>query len=48
MYFVADEEPTADDMHWLGLLKQNNVPIALFINEINAEIDKENDKENDK
>ena len=31
----ADEEPTADDMHWLGLLKQNNVPIALFINEIN-------------
>ncbi len=42
----ADEEPTADDMHWLGLLKQNNVPIALFINEINAEIDKENDKEN--
>ena len=44
----TDEEPTADDMHWLGLLKQNNVPIALFINEINAEIDKENDKENDK
>lgn len=42
----ADKEPTADDMHWLGLLKQNNVPIALFINEINAEIDKENDKEN--
>ena len=42
----TDEEPTADDMHWLGLLKQNNVPIALFINEINAEIDKENDKEN--
>ena len=44
----TDEEPTADDMHWLGLLKQNNVPIALFINEINAEIDQENDKENDK
>ena len=42
----TDEEPTADDMHWLGLLKQNNVPISLFINEINAEIDKENDKEN--
>ena len=42
----TDEEPTTDDMHWLGLLKQNNVPIALFINEINAEIDKENDKEN--
>ena len=33
----ADEEPTTDDMHWLGLLKQNNVPIALFINEINTE-----------
>lgn len=33
----TDEEPTSDDMHWLGLLKQNNVPIALFINEINAE-----------
>ena len=42
----TDEEPTADDMHWLSLLKQNNVPIALFINEINAEIDKANDKEN--
>lgn len=42
----TDEEPTANDMHWLGLLKQNNVPIALFINEINAKIDKENDKEN--
>ena len=42
----TDEEPTADDMHWLGLLKQNNVPIALFINEINAEIGKENNKEN--
>ena len=42
----TDEEPTTDDMHWLGLLKQNNVPIALFINEINAEIDKENDKKN--
>lgn len=37
----ADEEPTTDDMHWLGLLKQNNVPIALFINEIN-EINAEN------
>lgn len=42
----TDEDPTADDMHWLELIKQNNVPIALFINEINAEIDKENDKEN--
>lgn len=40
----ADEEPTADDMHWLGLLKQNNVPVALFINEINDinEINAEN------
>ena len=42
----TDEDPTADDMHWLGLLKQNNVPIALFINEINAENDIENNKEN--
>ena len=33
----TDEEPTADDMHWLGLLKQNNVPIALFVNEITTE-----------
>ena len=32
----TDEEPPSDDMHWLGLLKQNNVPVALFINEINA------------
>ena len=32
----TDEEPTSDDMHWLGLLKQNNVPVALFINEINT------------
>lgn len=42
----TDEDPTADDMHWLGLLKQNNVPIALFINEINAENDIENNEEN--
>ena len=42
----TDEDPTADDMHWLGLLKQSNVPIALFINEINAENDIENNKEN--
>ena len=42
----TDGDPTADDMHWLGLLKQNNVPIALFINEINAENDIENNKEN--
>ena len=32
----TDEELTSDDMHWLGLLKQNNVPVALFINEINV------------
>ena len=40
----TDEEPTSDDMHWLGLLKQNNLPIALFINEINDinEINTEN------
>lgn len=31
-----DEAPTADDMMWLNTLKQNNVPIALFINEINT------------
>lgn len=31
-----DKAPTADDMIWLNKLKQNNVPIALFINEINA------------
>lgn len=31
-----DEAPTADDMMWLNKLKQNNVPIALLINEINA------------
>ena len=41
----TDEEPTTDDMHWLGLLKQNNVPIALFVNEINAE-NKEKDESN--
>lgn len=42
----TDEEPTADDMHWLGLLKHNNVPIALFINEINAENKEVNQEEN--
>ena len=42
----TDEEPTADDMHWLGLLKQNNVPIALFINEINVENKEVNQEEN--
>lgn len=31
-----DEAPTAEDMMWLNKLKQNNVPIALFINEINT------------
>ena len=31
-----DEAPTADDMMWLHKLKQYNVPIALFINEINT------------
>lgn len=31
-----DEAPTADDMMWLNKLKQNNVPVALFINEINT------------
>ena len=31
-----DEAPSADDMMWLNKLKQNNVPIALFINEINT------------
>ena len=31
-----DEAPTADDMMWLNKLKQNNVPITLFINEINT------------
>lgn len=31
-----DEAPTADDMIWLNKLKQNNVPIALLINEINS------------
>ena len=31
-----DEAPTADDMMWLNKLKQNNVPIALFINESDA------------
>ena len=40
----TDEEPTPDDMHWLGLLKQNNVPIALFINEINTDNTDNKDK----
>lgn len=41
-----DELPTADDMMWLTKLKQNNVPIALFINEINAS-DSESAHDND-
>ena len=41
-----DEAPTADDMMWLNKLKQNNVPIALFINEINA-FDGESTHDND-
>ena len=41
-----DEVPTADDMMWLNKLKQNNVPIALFINEINA-FDSESAHDND-
>ena len=41
-----DEAPTADDMMWLNKLKQNNVPIALFINEINAS-DSESTHDND-
>ena len=41
-----DEPPTADDMMWLTKLKQNNVPIALFINEINA-FDSESAHDND-
>ena len=41
-----DEAPTTDDMMWLNKLKQNNVPIALFINEINAS-DSESTYDND-
>ena len=41
-----DEAPTADDMIWLNKLKQNNVPIALFINKINA-FDSESTHDND-
>lgn len=41
-----DEAPTADDMMWLNKLKQNNVPVALFINEINA-FDSESAHDND-
>ena len=44
--FRNDEAPTADDMMWLNKLKQNNVPIALFINEINA-FDSESTHDND-
>ena len=41
-----DKAPTADDMMWLNKLKQNNVPVALFINEINA-FDSESAHDND-
>ena len=41
-----DKAPTADDMMWLNKLKQNNVPVALFINEINA-FDSESIHDND-
>lgn len=41
-----DKAPTADDMMWLNKLKQNNVPLALFINEINAS-DSESTHDND-
>ncbi len=41
-----DEAPTADDMMWRNKLKQNNVPVALFINEINA-FDSESTHDND-
>ena len=41
-----DEAITADDMMWLNKLKQNNVPIALFINEINT-FDSESTHDND-
>lgn len=33
----SDEAPTADDMMWLNTLKKQNVPIALFINEIGSD-----------
>ena len=47
VYVLRDDEaPTADDMMWLNKLKQNNVPIALFINEINA-FDSESAHDND-
>ena len=41
-----DEAPTADDMMWLNKLKQNNVSVALFINEINA-FDSDSTHDND-
>ena len=41
-----DKALTADDMMWLNKLKQNNVPIALFINKINAS-DSESTHDND-
>ena len=47
VYVLRDDEAlTADDMMWLNKLKQNNVPVALFINEINA-FDSESTHDND-
>lgn len=47
VYVLRDDKaPTADDMMWLNKLKQNNVPIALFINEINSS-DSESAHDND-
>ena len=47
VYVLRDDEaPTADVMMWLNKLKQNNVPIALFINEINSS-DSESAHDND-
>ena len=47
VYVLRDDEaPTADDMMWLNKLKQNNVPIALFINKINSS-DSESAHDND-
>ena len=47
VYVLRDDEaPKADDMMWLNKLKQNNVPIALFINEINSS-DSESAHDND-
>lgn len=34
----TDEAPTVEDMKWLEQLKKQNVPIALFINEIETKV----------